>query len=108
MTTMLSPPRGHVRQRSVGKIETNERDVQAAEPLLEGKEVDHPPPPRMKSDRKAIIALWVLSVVLSSLVTYLLVRPQVNESVGSLQTGYDTELGKLTHRSHCEAKMTAD
>ena len=88
---MLSPPRGHVRQRSVNKVERSDGGPKDDEPLLEEKEGQFKQ--QLKDYRALIFALWVASLVLTSLLTYVAATVQHGTDLGSFSRGYATDFG---------------
>lgn len=91
---MFLEPRGHVRQRSFAKSEKQE--PQDVEPLLdESKDAANVSIlfQRRSTSTAALAILWVASLALASLCTYVLTRTSSTSSLGSFAAGYKTELG---------------
>lgn len=89
--TRLETPGAHVRQRSIGRYEAEKKDAEISEPLLEAPETSTVLVASRQPGLITLALVWVATVVVTSLCTFLLVRrPSVD--YGSLANGFDTEL----------------
>ncbi len=92
---MLQAPGTHVRQRSITRYDSERKDTQAAEPLL--NEIEISPLPARKATKYTTLALtvlWAASLVLTALCTYLLTGRAESQPYGTFEGGFTTDLGE--------------
>ncbi|KAK0253919.1 hypothetical protein LTR91_013529 [Friedmanniomyces endolithicus] len=90
---MLQAPGTHVRQRSITRYDSERKDTQASEPLLD--EVEFSPLPARKATKYTTLTLtvlWAASLVLTALCTYLLTGRASSQPFGSFERGFATDL----------------
>lgn len=92
----LSPrprtPIGHGRIHSIGTTEKADPDAQ---PLLYEEKEIVVPKPKQRTTRAAVLPIcWIFSIILTSLITYLSTTQALTKGLGTLVSGYTTELGE--------------